>query len=104
MHEVAEEIWRKDAARIVRERVTELMNPPNVKKGERIKSVCTGEKPYDAEELLGRLGKLNWTLKSLTADIKQLRFSFSSAEQTHNVRLAVAHLEDALHRINLVLE
>ena len=76
MHKVAEEIWRKDAARIETE----------------------------CKRKMSSLGKLQWTLKSLTADIKQLRFSFSSAEQNQNVRLAVTHLEDALHRLSLVLE
>jgi len=50
------------------------------------------------------LGKRQWTLKALTADIKQLRFSFSSAEQNQNVRLAVNHLEDALHRLSLAID
>lgn len=53
-----------------------------------------------ATELLGRQA---WSLKCLIQEIRSTAEALSEAGRRVNATLAVRHLEDALHRINLAL-
>jgi hypothetical protein len=90
--------WGKDADRIereLRERVSRRP-PPNLV----LESKTTAPALPTATELLGRQA---WSLKCLLQDIRSTS-KVLYGEQRANATLAVRHLEDALHRINLALE
>lgn len=57
----------------------------------------TGEH-YDA------VGKVRWTLKSQLAELQAKRFCFVYDGERRDISLAITHLEDALHRLERVID
>lgn len=47
------------------------------------------------------LGKMLWTLRCLTEEVRRIVFHLGSTERNENARLALRHLEDAQHRLKL---
>lgn len=47
------------------------------------------------------IGKMLWTLRCLTEEVRRVVFHLGTTEQNENARLALRHLEDAQHRLKL---
>ena len=105
-HLTVNEIARRDGERIQKElaALTQPPKPTNGVTGNVGPTCCCGDKQDKPYTPAHELGKLRWSIESQRRALEQFRFKFSTPHQNQDLMLAIMHMEDALFRIERVVD